>query len=194
MLNAKMEEGGGAGRETHTFSKLCTAKVPPETESSQASRAILREGLGEPSNFVQRCEEGEILQEIGGGGGGNTLLKRPVRRILSCMPSILRPAFQIERFAATLSKEEDAGGVGCESRSRSRRCGRRMRRRWRKEERLAIAAAAAAAATTAASSSGGGDGSFSRQACGRAACPFFNKLSAVFWHGIFAETAVQRGN
>ena len=69
MLNAKMEEGGGAGRETRTFSKLCTAKVPPETESSQASRAILREGLGEPSNFVQRCEEGEILQEIGGGGG-----------------------------------------------------------------------------------------------------------------------------
>ena len=26
-----------------------------------------------------------------------------------------------------------------------------------------------------------------------AACPFFNKLSAVFWHGIFADAAVQRG-
>jgi hypothetical protein len=70
VLNAKMEGKGGGGRwERETFSKLCTAKVPPETESSQASRAILREGLGEPSNFVQRCEEGEILQEIGAEGG-----------------------------------------------------------------------------------------------------------------------------
>ena len=106
-------------------------------------------------------------------------MKRPVRRILSCMPPNLRPAVQKERFAATLSKEEDGGGVGCESRSRSRRCGRRMRRRWRKEERLAIAAAAAAAAaatTTAASSSGGGGG-FSRQPVGeeRMSVPLFQQ-------------------
>jgi hypothetical protein len=77
--------GEGVGR-APTFSKLCTAKVPPETESSQASRAILREGFGEPSNCIQGVIARKNWRIDKRSGKArlreHTLLKRPVRRIL----------------------------------------------------------------------------------------------------------------